>query len=568
MLFLPLRADGGGERFGGGFVVLRFANAGTQRLQHRAIGFVFDACGQRGGLHGGTVQDAFNRGGISFIAEGGADLLRHGSTGVRVLQAVLFLPLRADGSSKRLGSGVVALCGSQSATEGLQHRAVGFGADACGQGRRCGLLSGDFGGDAVKNGFNGGGVGFACATEGGDDTLRDGVAGCFVLQAVVRLQLAADAGGDGVLRGVALRFAHAAAQGFKQVFVVGGVEACRGFARFFGGAVQHGFDQRRVFVAVATQYCRHLFGDGGADGAVLQAVLVLPLVADGGGEHFLDVGAGGVVQTGAQGVHHHAVGVLAYAFGQDARHAVRHLGKHRVQYVFVNGAFAGERRFQVGDDVVAGFAFGGDALLQPLAADAVGEYRLHIFVGTGGEAAAQGAEHPVVGLFADAVRGFVLRYAGSNWRGEAGLYRDGGITGSIRLGKDVGDPLCLRPAFTLEAGEQALCHRFAQRRVVGNALLPLAANGFGQRRLHIGIRLTHAQTALQGAQRLVVAFFAAEIGGGCGCDCGFLCGNAVVGKADSGRFRRNGFGGRAGFVIAGEADCRAAVACAFGACGE
>ena len=187
VLFLPLRANGGGKRVSGGVVVLRFANSGTQRLQHFAVGLVFDALRQRGGLHGGTVQDAFNRGGISFTAEGGADLLRHGSTGVRVLQAVLFLPLRADGSSKRLGSDVVALCGSQSAAEGLQHRAVGFGADACRQGRRCGLLSGDFGGDAVENGFDGGSVGFACATEGGDDALRDGIAGRFVLQAVVRL---------------------------------------------------------------------------------------------------------------------------------------------------------------------------------------------------------------------------------------------------------------------------------------------------------------------------------------------------------------------------------------------
>ena len=570
-MFLPLRANGRGERFGSGFVALCSTNSGAQRLQHFAVGFVFDALRQRSSLNGSAIQNAFDGCGIRFTTQCGADLLRHGSTGAGILQRVLFLPLRADGGSKRFGSGVVVLRFANSGTQRLQHFAVGFGANACGQGRQCGLLSGDFGGDAVENGFNGGGVGFACATEGGDDTLRDGVAGRFVLQAVVRLQLATDAGGDGVLCGIALRFAHAAAQGFKQVFVVGGVEACRGFARFFGGAVEHGFDQRRVFVAVATQYCRHLFGDGGADGAVLQAVLVLPLVADGGGEHFLDVGAGGVVQAGAQGVHHHAVGVLAYAFGQDARHAVRYLGEHGVQYAFVNGTFAGERRFQVGDDVVTGFAFGGNALLQPLAADAVGEYRLHIFIGTGGEATAQGAEHPVVGLFADAVRGFVLRYAGGNRRGEAGLYRDGGITGSIRLGEDVGNPLCLRPAFLLEAGEQALCHRFAQRRVVGNALLPLAADGFGQRRLHIGIRLAHAQAALQGTQRLVVAFFAAEIGGGCGCDCsfcGFLCGNAVVGEADGGRFRRNGFGGRAGFVIAGEADCRAAVACAFGACGE
>ena len=79
------------------------------------------------------------------------------------------------------------------------------------------------------------------------------------------------------------------------------------------------------------------------------------------------------------------------------------------------------------------------------------------------------------------------------------MYRHGSIASGIRLGEDVGDPLRLRAAFVLEAGEQALRHRFAQRRIVSDALLPLAADGFGERRLHISIRLAHAQTALQGA---------------------------------------------------------------------
>ena len=99
------------------------------------------------------------------------------------------------------------------------------------------------------------------------------------------------------------------------------------------------------------------------------------------------------------------------------------------------------------------------------------------------------------------------------------MYRHGSIASGIRLGEDVGDPLRLRAAFVLEAGEQALRHRFAQRRIVSDALLPLAADGFGERRLHISIRLAHAQTALQGAQRLVVAFLSGKIAGS-GSRCG------------------------------------------------
>ena len=363
VLFLPLCADGGSERFGGVFVALGSANTDAQRLQHFTVGFVFDACGQRSGLYRGAVQDAFDGRCIGFATERSADLLCDGGAGVGVLQAVLFLPLCADGGSERFGGVFVALGSGEATAQGLQHRAVGFGTYTDRQCRRYGCLFCDFFGNTAQDGFYGRGIGFARATQGSDDPLRDGIACRFVLQVVVGVQLAADAGGELFLRGGILRFANAVAQGFEELVVVGFVEACRGLSRFFGSAVQHGFHQRGVVVSVTAQDGSHLFGDGGADGAVLQAVLVLPLVANGGGEHFLYFGAVSVVQAGAQGFHHYAVGVLTHAFGQDIRHALRHMRQHGVQHVFIYRAFAGKRRFQVGNDVVAGFAFGGDALL-------------------------------------------------------------------------------------------------------------------------------------------------------------------------------------------------------------
>ena len=324
---------------------------------------MFDACGQRSGLYRSAVQDAFDGRCIGFATERSADLLCDSGTGVGVLQAVLFLPLCADGRGKRFGCAFVALGSGEATAQGLQHRAVGFGTHTDRQCRRYGCLFCDFFGDTAQDGFYGRGIGFARATQGSDDPLRDGIACRFVLQVVVGVQLAADAGGERFLRGGVLRFAKAVAQGFEQLVVVGFIETCRCLPRFFGGAVQHGFHQRGVVVTVAAQNGSHLFGDGGADGAVLQAVLVLPLVADGSGKRFLHFDAVSVVQVGAQGFHHHAVGILAHTFGQHARHALRHVRQHGIQHAFIDRAFAGKRRFQVGNDVVAGFAFGGDALL-------------------------------------------------------------------------------------------------------------------------------------------------------------------------------------------------------------
>ena len=86
VLFLPLRADSRGKRFCRRFITAGSANARAQRLQHFAVGFVLDACGQRSGLYRGAVQDAFDGRRIGFAAKGSADLLCDSGTGVGVLQ--------------------------------------------------------------------------------------------------------------------------------------------------------------------------------------------------------------------------------------------------------------------------------------------------------------------------------------------------------------------------------------------------------------------------------------------------------------------------------------------------
>ena len=86
VLFLPLRADGRGKRFCRRFVTAGSANARAQGLQHCAVGFVFDACGQRSRLYRSAVQDAFDGRCIGFATERSADLLCDGSAGVGVLQ--------------------------------------------------------------------------------------------------------------------------------------------------------------------------------------------------------------------------------------------------------------------------------------------------------------------------------------------------------------------------------------------------------------------------------------------------------------------------------------------------
>ena len=173
MLFLPLGADGGGERFGGVFVALGSGEATAQGLQHRAIGFVFYACGQRSGLYRSAVQDAFDGRCIGFATERSADLLCDSGTGVGVLQAVLFLPLRANGGGERFCRRFITAGSTNARAQGLQHFAVGFVFDACGQ--RSGLYRG-----TVQDAFDSCHIGFA--TEGSADLLCDSGTGVGVLQ--------------------------------------------------------------------------------------------------------------------------------------------------------------------------------------------------------------------------------------------------------------------------------------------------------------------------------------------------------------------------------------------------
>ena len=369
-------------------------------MQHRTVSGLFDALRQFAYLRRSTVQHRFDGGCISLITEGRTDLLRDGSTGNRVLQGVRFLPLRANAGSQRFLRGAVALHGADTRLQGLQHRAVGFlayalrqdggfdghashgiacemfawcqadagglfvcavrrylawrelNAGAVGSGEACcclawrgsGLLLRHFFGDTVQDGFNGSAVGFGFATECGDDALRHGVTGGFVLQALF-LPVGADAGSECVLRFVTLRIADVAAQGIQHIVVIVGTNARRDFPRLLGGAIQDGFDQGAIFLAVTAEDGSHLFSDGGTDGAILQAVLVLPLIANGGSQHFLYVGAGGVTEAGAQGFHHDAVGILTHAFRQHTRHAVRHGFQHGVEYGFVGHTLFQQRGF-------------------------------------------------------------------------------------------------------------------------------------------------------------------------------------------------------------------------------
>ena len=172
-MFLPLRADGRGKRFCRRCVTAGSANARAQRLQHCAVGFVFDACGQRSGLYRSAVQDAFNGRCIGFATKDSANLLCDSGTGVGVLQAVLFLPLRADGRGKRFCRRCVTAGSANARAQRLQHCAVGFVFDACGQ--RSGLYRG-----TVQDAFNRRHIGFT--TESGADLLRDSRAGVGVLQ--------------------------------------------------------------------------------------------------------------------------------------------------------------------------------------------------------------------------------------------------------------------------------------------------------------------------------------------------------------------------------------------------
>ena len=134
---------------------------------------MLDACGQRSGLYRSAVQDAFDGRCIGFTTERSADLLCDSGTGVGVLQRVLFLPLRADSRGERFCRRCVTAGSTNTGAQGLQHFAVGFVFDACGQ--RSGLYRG-----AVQDAFDRRYIGFTA--KGSADLLRDSRAGVGVLQ--------------------------------------------------------------------------------------------------------------------------------------------------------------------------------------------------------------------------------------------------------------------------------------------------------------------------------------------------------------------------------------------------
>ena len=148
---------------------------------------MLDAFWQGSRLNGRAVQYAFNSRGIGFTAERSADLLRHCGAGAGVLQAVLFLPLRANGRRERFGRGFITARSGNSCVQCLQHFAIGFVLDACRQGSR-------LNGRTIEDAFNGRGIRFA--TEGGADLLCHRSAGASVLQRVLFLPLRADGCGE------------------------------------------------------------------------------------------------------------------------------------------------------------------------------------------------------------------------------------------------------------------------------------------------------------------------------------------------------------------------------------
>ena len=116
---LPLRGDERRQRFRRRFVALHARQLRVQRLQHLAVGFMTHAFGQIGGLHGGAVQNRFNRRRIGATAQCGTDARRNSRTCGGVLQRMRFCPLRADGGGQFLGCRRIALCGSESRVQRL-----------------------------------------------------------------------------------------------------------------------------------------------------------------------------------------------------------------------------------------------------------------------------------------------------------------------------------------------------------------------------------------------------------------------------------------------------------------
>ena len=194
---LPLRADAGSQRFLGDGIVLRRTNPRLQGLQHGAVRCLLDALWQADRLRGSAIQYSFNGSRIRTITECGTDLLRDSCADCRILQAFCTLPLCGNAGSERFLGGAIALRGTDTRLQGLQHCTVSSLFDTL---RQFAYLRRS----TIQHCFDDGRV--SLVTEGRTDLLRDGGTGNRVLQGVGFLPLRANAGSQRFLRGaVALR---------------------------------------------------------------------------------------------------------------------------------------------------------------------------------------------------------------------------------------------------------------------------------------------------------------------------------------------------------------------------
>ena len=410
--FLPLAADAGGEGVQRGGVVFGGGNARVQGVQHRAVGILTHALRQGVRLCGGTVENGGNGRGVGIVAERGAELRGDGGTGGRVVQAVCFLPLCADGGSECFLRGRVALGGGDVRAQGVQDVAVGFLFDALRQ-KAC-LCGGAFEDGADRRGV-------AVVAQGGGELRGDGGAGGRVVQGVFFAPARADGGGEAFLcGGVVTRSADAVVQ-VLQHFAIGGLayilRQLRGLCR---GAVKDG--GKRRFVNGTVQGGADLPRKGGTGGTVLQGMRVLPHRAEGGGEDFLrGVVAAGGADTAAQGLQDGTVAVL--------RHAPWQGGGLRGGAVEDGGDGIG-----IGDAVQRGRQLlrhggAGGAVLQavrflPLCADSGGEHFLLDGIAVD-FAETHAVQHAAIGVLAHALRQF-CRLAGGAGEEKRRMYQIGG----------------------------------------------------------------------------------------------------------------------------------------------
>ena len=390
---LPLRTDAGSERFLRDGIILHSANPRLQGLQHGAVRCLLDALRQTVRLRGSAIQYSFNSGRISTIAECGTDLLRDSRADCRVLQAFCTLPLCGNAGSKRFLGCAIALRGTDTRLQGLQHCTVSGLFDAL---RQFAYLRRS----TVQHRFDGDRV--SLVTEGRTDLLRDGSTGNRVLQGVRFLPLRANAGSQRFLRGaVALHGADTRLQGLQHRAVGGLFDTLRQCAHLRRSTVQHRFDGGRV--SLVTEGSTDLLGDGGTGNWILQGVGFLPLRTDTGGKRFLcDAVALRGTNTRLQGLQHRTVSGLF-----DALRQFTYLRRSTVQHRFDGGrvSLVTEGRTDLLRDSRAGNRVLQGMRFLPLRANAGSQRFLRGAVALhGADTRLQGLQHRAVRFLAYALR--------------------------------------------------------------------------------------------------------------------------------------------------------------------